>query len=604
MKYINKIGMMVVAGFALATTSCSDYSDYNTAPDGGNAQATQTLYENIKSRADLQNFASLIEKAGMTEELNASQYYTMWAPVDGSYDYDAIAAMDKDKIADRFIKQHIAQYSHPVSGEFDKSIITLNDKHHDFSNKSFDGYNIKNANIPSTNGLIHTINGYSAFYNSIYENLNEVQGCDSIVKFIKDRDLKYIDERNSVRGPMVNGQQTYLDTVWKTTNPVVRSILRADIEDEDSSYVMLMPTDDAWKKAAEKISKKYNYITNFKYMDVAGLSGVVASTTAIATLKANNAQSKDAIAINKEIYNDSLPKHWITRNLVYSMSNPNNSPILTNQLIHGEGDVVRDTLRATTNSRITNVREVLSHLGEPVKMSNGYTRTLDSLVFKPYETYEQVISTRTPIRTLGLQDNKRPSSNSMLKTDMIKYYGEDILSELPDFLKRRVMSKNSNYVTWTMTDSVNFSSGAVKPEMAFALNNVLSTKYKIFVVFCPISKTLAGDATIKTKPYYARFDVAYNKADGTPDLWRLNVPGAKSTADIIIPDNGKFNYVEMDYEFPICYYGIDAFPTLFISNTKAFGTSSNRSKFEQEIRIQNIYLVPEEALDHFKNDVY
>lgn len=602
MKYINKIGMMAVAGFALATTSCSDYSDYNSVPESSNAQATQTLYENIKSRSDLKNFAALIDAAGMAEELNASQYYTMWAPVDGSYDYQSILNMGQEKIAERFVKQHIAQYSYPVSGEFAQSIITLNDKHHDFTNVSFDDFKIVNANIPSTNGLIHTINGYSVFYNSIYGNLPETQGCNNLVKFIKDYDEKYIDKRNSVPGPMVNGQQTYLDTVWLTTNPVVKRILRADIEDEDSSYVMLMPTDEAWQTAYDTIKSSYKYITNFKYMDVAGISGIKESDVAAGDLTKSIAPSQKALAINDEIYNDSLPKYWITRNLVYSLSNPNNMPLLTNQPIHGSGDVVRDTLYATTNSKISNVEELISHLGEPQKMSNGYTRTLDTLVFKSYETYQPVLSTIQPIRTLGL--NKRPTHHTMLQSTMIRNYGEDILSELPDFLKRRVMSKKSNYVTWVATDEANYATNSARPEMDFAITNALSTKYRIFVIFCPISHTAEGNPYLKKdKPYYARFDIAYNKADGSVDYYRLN-PGKTSKDEIIIPADGKFHYVEMSFEFPITYYGIEAFPTFFISNDKKFSTSSNRSKYEQELRIQNIYFVPEEALDHFKNDVY
>lgn len=592
--------MTVVAGVALATASCSDYSDYNTVPADANASAGNTLFENIKGNANLQNFASIIEKAGYASVLNSSQCYTLWAPVDGTYDAAAILAMDSAKIVDRFINQHIAQYSYPVSGTIDERVITLNDKHHTFTNALFDESKVQDVNLPASNGIMHTIQGNSQYLPSIYESLNELQGSDNLVKFIKDYDTKYIDLRNSVKGPMVNGQQTYLDTVWKTTNPVVKRILRADIEDEDSSYVMLMPTDEAWTKGIERVKKGYNYATGFKYMDVATI------TTAAASIKAANGASKDAISINAELYTDSLPKYWMTRNLVYSLSHDCNSPILDNKLRYPEASAdssPADSLLTTTGNKITNVSELLSHCGEPVKMSNGYTRTLDSLIFKPYESYERVLTFRSPYRTLGLGD-KSASSHSMLKTEFLETYGEDILSELPDFLKARVLPKNSNYVQWIACDSINFASQSVKPEIDFALHNVLSEKYKIYVVFCPISYNKTGDKVIKAKPYYARFDLAYNKANGAQDYYRLNVEGAKSTADIVIPDNGKFNYVELNFEFPISYFGIDAFPTLLVSNTKAFTTTSNRQKFEQELRIQGIYLVPEGALDYFKNTSY
>ena len=105
-----------------------------------------------------------------------------------------------------------------------------------------------------------------------------------------------------------------------------------------------------------------------------------------------------------------------------------------------------------------------------------------------------------------------------------------------------------------------------------------------------------------TKPLYVRFDMASTKADGTPAYERLNVKGAgKATDDIIVPGNGKFNVVELEYTFPICYYGLEAFPTLFVSHTKMFNNNDNREKFEQELRIAGIYLVPADAEDYVKN---
>lgn len=584
MKYTNIIGMMVVAGGMLAAASCSDYSDYNSVPSDGNAMAGQTLYENIKSKENLKDFAAIIDKAGYADVLNASQCYTMWLPEDGSYDASTILSWGKDDIINRFIKQHIAEYSYPVSGDVNERVITLNDKHHTFTNDSFDEAPVKEVNIPSSNGLIHIIGNVSPFYNSIYEHLSkDAAGCDSIADYITSYADSVIDVRNSVKGPLVNGQQTYKDTVWRYINPVISRILRADIEDEDSAYVMLLPTNKAWQDARESIQSKFKYITNFKYMDV------TTSTVVAATLKAGNAASKDPISINAELYNDSLPKSYIARNLIYSLGYDCNKPMLTGQLSTGEK---LDTLRSSTNGKLTNVEEILSHCSEPVKMSNGYVRVLDSLCFKPYQTYDPVLSYRNPIRTLGIKDN--PSRQSMLKNEV----HDSLLSELPDFLKRYVKPQNSNYVSWVSTNKDNFTSVSAKPEMDFALTGTLATKYKMYIVFCPIQDN--GD--ISAKPYYAGFYLAYNKADGAQDYYRLNVAGAKkSTDDIIVPDNGKFNYVELEFEYPITYDGIDAYSTLLIFNTKTFTTASNRDKYEQELRIQGIYLVPADAQEYVNN---
>lgn len=596
MKYINKIGMMVVAGAALAITSCSDYSDYNTAPVDNNAAAGLTLYENIKSNPELSDFAAIIDKAGYANKLNAAQSYTLWAPANGTYDAKAILSQDSATIVDRFINQHIAQFSYPVSGDVDTRVITLNDKHHEFTNDKFDGLDVAKVNIPSSNGLMHIINGSSTYLPSIYQNLDNVTDT-SIVKFIKAYDTKYINTRKSVKGPLVNGQQTYLDTVWTYTNPVIKSILRADIENEDSTYVMLLPTDDAWAAAVEKIKPDFNYITNFKYMNVAP-EGKDPNTTAAASISATTAASEKAIAIDANLYNDSLPKRFITRNLVYSLSYPRNEIMLSEKGSASEND----TIYSTTYNYLSGVKDVLSHCGAAERMSNGFVRPLTYLPFKSYETYEPILGYTRPLRTLGLKANTRYTTVAMLTDE--NTHKDPMFSELSDFLKTVIVPKTSDYLTWVVTDSTNFSSTSAKPELDFALRNVLSQKYKIYVVFCPL-KSRQGVLINEPKDLYLRFDMACNKADGTQLYQRINVPGASKTSnDIIVPADGKFHAVELEYTFPISYYGIDAFPTLFISHTKSFTTTSNRNKYEQELRVAGVYLVPAGAEDYVNNMTY
>lgn len=591
MKYTKYIAMMVVAGGMLAATSCSDYSDYNSVPEDANAMAGQTLYENIKSKSNLKDFAAIIDKAGYANVLNASQCYTVWAPEDGTYDAASILAKDSAYIVDRFLKHHIAQFSYPVSGEVDANVTSLNEKHHEFKGVKYDESELTEVNIPSSNGLLHVINAASPYYCSLYETLYETEGCDKFVDFIMAYNDSVIDLRNSIPGPMVNGQQSYLDTVWRYTNPVISSILRAQIENEDSSYVMLMPTDKAWDDAYAQVKPLYNYVTNFTYMDIAN------STLAAASVKANTQPSATKIAIDKELYNDSLPKYFMTRDLVYSLSYPQNSPLETGKLIGGQ---YPDTVYSTGRTKVSNVEELLSHCGETNRMSNGYTRIIDTLCFKSYQTYDPILSVKQPVRVVGMKAGSSYSRYQVLQQSL--WPSRDTLfSELPDFLKSMIMPKTSNYITYISCDSANYGTSA-KPELDFALQNVRSQKYKIYVVFTPFSHTATGDAYIKKRDLYVRFDMAYNKEDGSQAYQRINVPGAAKPADdIIVPGNGRYNYVELDFEFPISYYGIDAFPTLFVSHTKAFTTATNREKFEQELRIVGVYLVPESATEYVNN---
>lgn len=594
MKRINKIAATVVAGLALATTSCTDYSDYNTVPVDANEMANKTLYQNICDNNKLQDFAAIIKKANYGSTLSASQCFTLWAPIDGTYDANAILAMDSATIVDRFINMHMTQYSHPVSGNVDERVITINSKHHSFTNTTFDDYQIVDANIPATNGLIHTIDGASEYHPNIYEALDEIEGCDEFVNYLKSYDVEYIDTRKSVEGPLVNGQQSYLDTVWAKRNNVIRNILRADIEDEDSSFTVLFPTDKAWNGAIQRISPLYKYISTIDYMDVETNN----FTKAAASVTATDAKAANPVKIDGALYTDSLPKSQITRNLAFSNSYPQNKPLLT-----GTASAT-DSLFSVRGNRLSNTQEVLGYCGDLRSMSNGYVRTLDSLCFKPWETYETVRSYLAPERIVGLKAAASYTVNTFGQDTLVRKHPE-FFTELPDFIKYMMFPEGQAHFQYISTDSINMSGATAKPELDFALRNVLSTKYKIYVVMVPSQlnepeRPLSTDKT-EVKNLYLRFDMAYTDADNKQQFKRLNVPGAKTTADIVIQNDAKFHVVELEFEFPICYSGLEAYPTLFMSNTKSFTSSSNRNKFEQELRVARIFLVPEGANDYVQS---
>ena len=184
MKNISKIGMAVVAGCMFAATSCSDYSDYNTVPEDAMLSANKTLWENISESENLQDFAAIIAKAGYTQNFSAPQYYTVWAPVDGTYDAQAILAKDSATIVKEFIGQHMATYSHVISGEVNKRIVSLNDKHHVFTNEAYDGIAIKTPNVATTNGVMHLLNGQSEYHPNLYEEIDNLKDCESFKAYI------------------------------------------------------------------------------------------------------------------------------------------------------------------------------------------------------------------------------------------------------------------------------------------------------------------------------------------------------------------------------------------------------------------------------------
>ena len=585
MKNISKIGMTVVAGCMLAATSCSDYSDYNTVPEDIMPSANKTLWENISESENLQDFAAIIAKAGYSQHFSVPQYYTVWAPLDGTYDAKSILAKDSAAIVKEFLGHHMASYNHPVSGEVNERIVSLNEKHHTFTNDAYDNVAIKTANVATSNGVMHLLNGQSEYQPNLYEEIDNLTDCESFKAFIQKYDEYYLDVNNSVVGPMVDGKQTYLDSVFKKRNVIINGILRAQLENEDSSYTMLYPNDRAWELAYDNISKGLSYYSGkLYYMDMSQNSSMAA------TCEATTAKCATPVDIDAAFYTDSLTKNAIVKNLVFSNTYERNKPVWSGVLSSAKPD----TLVSTTGSRLTNIEDIYTHTVGSVKAnSNGYSRILDSLCFYPWQTYEPVIKCDTPVRVMSSK-KETATTNNIIKKELANR--DTLFEKVPAFIKKWLLPDYSQFFSYISIDRADFINSSSRVELDFKLKDVLSTKYHIYVVTVP-AQVKEPDEPLK--PTYLRFDLSYTDATGTQRFQRLNVPGAKLSADIITTP-GKVSVIEFEFEFPISYYGLEAYPTLFMSHTKKFGTDALRNKYDQELRVAGVFLVPETADNYYK----
>ena len=588
----------MLAATMLTATSCSDYNDYNSAPSAGDLPgANSTLWENISSDTQLTKFANLAKKCNYSEVLNSPRFYTVWAPVDNvisDAEYNRLMASDSATIVKQFMQQHMTEYNYPVSAALDSTtIISLNAKHHTFTQNAFDGFSYLDKNLPSTNGVMHKINGLSEFHQNLYENIDNLVDCNSIKSYIQKYDEYYLDVNASVIGPLRDGKQTYLDSVMKKRNNVIRSIMRADLEDEDSTYCMLIPNDKAWNEAYAAINPRYNYIPKLDYMDLS-LKTVVASSANATTAKAAKAAEADG-----ELQ-DSLTCRNIVNNLVFSNCYQRNKPLFTNGSFN-----IADTAYTTSRNDLTNMQEVLNHTIATSEMSNGLARTIDAMTFYPWETYNPVISTTYPEATMKV--TKLTTHN--IPVDSLA--GRDSLfSKVPEMIRQWILPKTSRFFSYVAVDSANIDGTTGKPEFNFALRGVRSSTYHIYGVTVPgqVEEPLAD-----VKPYYLRFYLSWTDA-ANKQQYTVLPQGAKSTIEMTtdegsstatmtyLGDPGRLNVFDLgEFTFPACYYGLDAYPSLMMMHTKSYTSSSNRKKYEQQMRVAGVYLVPKEYNDIWAN---
>lgn len=577
--------------------SCTDYDDYNTAPEDALPAANRTLWENIASDQQLTKFAALAQKCNFSEALNSPRFYTVWAPVDGSIsdaEYQRLMASDSTTIVKQFMQHHVTEYNYPVSAAQDSAtVVTLNSKHHPFTQESFDGYTYNTVNIPSTNGLMHKLNGMSEFYYNLYENIDNLKGCDAIKNYIQKYDEYYLDVNASVIGPLVDGKQTYLDSVLKKRNNVINSIMRADLEDEDSTFCMLIPNDKAWNDAYAAIKPCYNYIAKMDYMDL------TKKTTVASSLKATDAKADKAAEAAPDLQ-DSLICRNIVSDLVFSERDPRNLPLF------GKGTLSpADTIVSKSRSYLQNAQTVLEHTVAVAEMSNGMTRTIDSITFRPWQTYNPTIAQTYPQQTLKVT---KLTSHSVPLDSLA---GRDSLfSKVPRMFRPWLFPSTSRFFSYVAVDSANIDGTTGKPEFSFGLRNVRSTTYHIYVVTVPaqVEEPLAA-----VRPYYLRFYLSWTDADNKQQLTVLpqgartsleitTDNGESSSTLICVGDPGRVNVIDLgEFSFPACYYGLDAYPSLIMMHTKTYTSSANRQKYDQQMRVAGVYLVPKEYNDYWSN---
>lgn len=585
MKRNKYIGYAMMAAGMLAATSCTDFNDYNEVPADQNAGGNQTLWENIQQDSRLSGFASLVRQAGYESELNTPRSLTVWAPVDGSYNLADYQGLSQEDLLNQFVKGHIAEYSHAASGSVDERVHMLNEKSFQFSGNgsyTFDGLNISQANVPSNNGVLHLLDGAAKYYPNLYEYLKVGEGIDSLRSQFMRYEQTYLDPAASVKGPMVDGVQTYIDSVMVTSNSLINQ-LGARIQNEDSSYTFLMPTNEAFMKMYNQVKPYFNFLTTTNTQNFDAFT------------KADDKVTK-AITVNASYMADSLVRRIITRNLIYS----NND--MYNQWILGNGEFT-DTLRSTTRSKFSNPREILEEhvIGEPLEMSNGYVRMVDTLAFYPWETFCPELEF-SPLRNLAIL-----YPNTAQRTNI------------------NVTSANGQPLTWLFgpeTTLTTYRYGMITPggdrakaDFYISMPGVQSATYNIYVVFMPTG--LLSGAYNETRPNWLNFQLYYSDAKGNLATHNFSkayadslltggalpaIPTAVSATTAFTNDPMKTDTLFIGrFTFPVNYNGLgdDYYPSIRVTSPISVFNSGQLATYSRDVCIAAILLRPIE-LDEYE----
>lgn len=614
MKYTKYIGMVLVASGILAATSCTDFSDYNTAPESADLSADKTLWENISANPNLSQFASVLKRVGYDKVLSESHTYTVWAPVNGSFNVDSLANISDAKVIGQFVKNHIADFSHLENDVKDTTIYMLNEKLLPFRNKltsnlTFDGQALaKNGsvyNYPSVNGTLYVMNRPATFRYNGYEFIAEQEKlADSLMNYVAKYESSYLDESKSVKGEIRDGVQHYDDSVMVVVNSLTLGRLNAQIDNEDSLYTVLIPNNGAWNSSYDRIKEYYNYITPIAYQDLSdpavgqtkggtcpttstGRATIMSAATGSKTTTLAAAPVDAVIADTKAYWSDSIAKTWMVKNITFSETNKKyNSKLTTDDLF-----VDNDTLYSTTRNRLTNLPYLDQVTERVVPLSNGHARIITGYPFYSWETYAPVLRTRQVSRIVTATGSTWNNVNiSGLPSSIVQF---------EDDVKDGVL----RYVKATLPSTANAA-----PEMDFYINNVLSTTYDVYLVVVPAWLDNLDNPEFVRKPYTLRVDINYTNEKNQQVTGRFD----GETIQTEIAQISKVKAFEVGKEkidtvklgritFPICYANTEARPNIKVMSTLSTFNATNKRKYESELRIANIILKPMDVVENEKN---
>ena len=274
MKTNSKIRMMAVAAVAFVAAACTDTWDEHY----GNVDRTvpdKSLLQLVEEAGNLNDFLEVLRATHVfnnnkptevtyADLLASDQTFTVWAPVDGSFNVDSLLAecatgvVGDSMCGQHFVQNHIAHYVTNSTDE--KSVIMLNGKYLDakpgvMHGVSYvPGYNVEAAK----NGLLHVMDGGLSYLYNVYEGLTTLPDFkEGIGAFLKKYEELELDENASIISGIVDGNIVYSDSVLRRTNILFNTF--QPINEEDSNFIMLAPDVQMWDEVYEEAKSYFNY---------------------------------------------------------------------------------------------------------------------------------------------------------------------------------------------------------------------------------------------------------------------------------------------------------------------------------------------------------
>ena len=484
-----RAGLTLVAGLA-AMYSCTDTWDEHYSDFAANENSyAGTLMQAIEDEAP--DFAKVVKAYGYDRELGSDNFYTVWAPVDGSFNLSDYVDEAGNRVADstevvkQFLKSHISRYAYSL-GKNDQKFTLLNEKTITLlADGKFGDTQIDKKNISTNNGVLYTIAEPNPYAFNLFEIIareykaDQTEGKDtmSLYSYLYDPKVNkdsLIEEKSVYRGMDENGEKIWVDSFLLRNNTILKNV-DATVYEEDSNFIAIIPSVKAWQERY-RIAER---LLNFNPSEDTRTPGTCDS------LKRHYANQ---FAMSDLFFNKNANEHWqdSLMSTIYRTGAWYNHKYYSTM----PKDMPEDKF----------INDILAKAGTPEECSNGDAYLVDEY---PMGVDEQFFYRLKVSGRYGINDdldNKGTGKftknvNTAFKTTNGTY----------SYKWRDQQQKTYKY----SFVNIEPSSGSANPIVGFDVDNNLSGLYDIYLVTCPIwmATPPTGDLTPEvielqdTRPY-------------------------------------------------------------------------------------------------------
>jgi len=258
--------------FASCLMGCTDWDDHYTGNAGSAEGADATLWQQLKENPSLSDFCQVLEETKVFRQhkktpvsyaqlLDGGQAFTVIAPVNGTFDKEAILEQVKtaqgDSVVEKsFVQNHLSRLLTSVTPDA-KRMLLLNSKYADMEDGKIEGVAISHKNQVAKNGVIHVVEDDIPYERNLYEALCDDPDLSLIGVALRKYEKDEFNADASVSSGIVEGVPVYIDSVITERNLMLEGI--GYLNREDSLYWVVAPTEAGWKRAWDEASSYFRF---------------------------------------------------------------------------------------------------------------------------------------------------------------------------------------------------------------------------------------------------------------------------------------------------------------------------------------------------------